>query len=87
MLLLSAHADAGQEHSFAACQLLQLAATCVVTYSPSPHLQLLCCVPADVLVITMLQHSSSTGHFAATLPTQVALPLDLLRTCVTNVSA
>ncbi|DBA76941.1 TPA: hypothetical protein ACH3X1_009536 [Trebouxia sp. C0004] len=29
MHLLSAHANAGQEHSFAACQLLQLAATCV----------------------------------------------------------
>lgn len=30
MHLVTAHANAGQEHSFAACQLLQLAATCVV---------------------------------------------------------
>ena len=30
MRLVTAHANAGQEHSFAACQLLQLAATCVV---------------------------------------------------------
>ena len=30
MNLVAAHAAAGQEHSFATCQLLQLAATCVV---------------------------------------------------------
>lgn len=42
MHLLSAHANAGQEHSFAACQLLQLAATCVVTYYPSSQLVVLC---------------------------------------------
>lgn len=30
MHLVTAHANAGQEHSFAARQLLQLAATCVV---------------------------------------------------------
>ena len=42
MHLLSAHANAGQENSFAACQLLQLAATCVVTYNPSSQLVVLC---------------------------------------------
>jgi hypothetical protein len=77
MHLLSAHANAGQEYSFAACQLLQLAATCVVTYNLSPHLNLWCCVPAEGSVGSMLQHSSTAGHFAATLPIQLVLPLYL----------
>jgi len=67
MHLLSAHANAGQEHSFAACQLLQLAATCVVTYNLSPHLDLWCCVPTDAHVSTMLQHSSAAAQLVLSL--------------------
>ena len=44
MHLISAHAHAGQEHSFATCQLLQLAAACVVRHaSTTPGMQ--CCRP------------------------------------------
>ena len=35
MQLLAAHAAAGPQHSFATCQLLQLAATCMVQPVPS----------------------------------------------------
>ena len=62
MQLLAAHAAAGQQHSFATCQLLQLAANCVVTTCPLSHVLPMsetCLANLDHMLACDLRHNST----------------------------